>query len=250
MKDFTPLLRPANPRFDAGVAADRVDAPSTEAQVITPLRGLDGVRAVSFADHTLRAPRNMYAPPPPVEDELDLPAEPVGPTEEEVVERIRAAEEAVRADYEQRLVDQMAEVEAAKARIEEIAQAVDAHRATLTSEARDQAGSLVVGAIARICGELPEALEGLLRDRIGRAAESLVGSSEVVVRIRPGDIAIAASAIGDRPGWRLEPDANLDGGCIAVSEAGSIDGSLSAAMEGIHAAAATWREESGVGGDQ
>lgn len=250
MKDFTPLLRPSSARFDAGVADERVEAPTSEAEVITPLRGLDGVRAVSFADHTLRAPRNLYAPPAPVEEEPAAPAAPVGPTEEEIAERVAAAEAAVRAEYEQKLNEQAAEVETAKSRIGEVVDALDAHRDAMTAEAREQAGSLVVGAIARICGELPEALEGLLRDRIGRAAESLVGSSEVVVRIRPSDIAFAASAIGDRPGWRLEPDPNLDGGCVAVSEAGSIDGSLSAAMEGIHAAAATWREESGVGGGE
>ena len=246
MKDFTPLLRPSSRKFDRSVAEERLDAPKSELEVITPLRGLDGVRAVSFADHTERAPRSLYAPPPAPAEVEAAPAPPPGPTEEEVAARVEAAEAAVRAEYEQRLSDQAAEHAAALDALRGVVEAVQGHRDALTAEARAQAGGLVVGAIERVCGSLPEALEGLLRDRLGKAAESLVGATEVVVRVRPADIGLAATLLGDRPGWRLEPDASLEGGCVATSEAGTIDGSLSAAMEGIRAAAATWRAESGV----
>lgn len=249
MKDFTPLLRPSGRKFDRSVAEERLEAPESELEVITPLRGLDGVRSVSFADHTARAPRSLYAPPPEPKVEA-APAPPAGPTEEEVAARVAEAEAAVRAELEAKLAEQAAEHAAQLEVLQGVVEAVQAHQVALTAEARAQAGGLVLGAIGRVCGELPEALRGLLRDRLSQAAESLVGATEVVVRVRPEDIGPAATLLGDRPGWRLEPDPHLTGGCVASSEAGTIDGSLSAAMEGIHAAAAIWRAESGVEGER
>ena len=77
MTDFTPLLKRNRSGFARGVAEEQVEPPKAQAEVITPLRGLEGVVAVSFADHSGAVPRSHYAPEPEAPEE---PAEPPPPS--------------------------------------------------------------------------------------------------------------------------------------------------------------------------
>ncbi len=249
MTDFTPLLRHGARRgFSGGVAEpDQSGATAAENEVITPIRGLEGVRTVHLADHSARVPRNLFAAPPQPVEAAPAPAPPPGPTEAEIQARIDGAVAEVRDQAAAELAAARAEIDAVKETLAAMADALDARRAALSAEARAAAGGLVLQAIERISGELPEALEGLLRSRVNNAAESLVGSSAVVLRVRPDDLALATELVGDRSGWRVEADASVTGGCLAISEAGTIDGSLEAALTGIRSAAASWRAEVGAG---
>lgn len=249
MTDFTPLLKTSAAGFRGGVAEEHVQGPDAQAEVITPIRGLSGVEPVRLIDHSERARQNLFSTHRPV-DEPEAPVEPPppsGPTEEEVLARIQAAEQAVEARYQEKLAALDAEVQQAVAALEVQAQALDDHRQELAAEAREQTGVLVVGAIRRLCGSLPEALDALIRDRVAAAAEALVGAGEVVLRVRPEDLQAARDTLGGREGWRVVADASLSGGCIAESASGTVDGSLHATMAALDDAVGAWRAERGEG---
>lgn len=250
MTDFTPLLKTPTAGFKGGVAEERVQEQDALAEVITPIRGLSGVEPVRLIDHSEKARQNLFsahrageAPEPPPE----APPAPSGPTEEEILERIQKAEQAVEEHYQEKLAKLDLEVQQAVTALEAQAQALDDHRQELAAEARQQTGALVVAAIRKLCGTLPEALDALILDRVSAAAEALVGAAEVVLRVRPEDVQAAKDILGGREGWRVVADADLDGGCVAQSASGTVDGSLNATMAALDDAVGAWRAERGEG---
>jgi flagellar biosynthesis/type III secretory pathway protein FliH len=190
----------------------------------------------------------IEAPPPPPE----APPVPSGPSPEEVAAQVAAAvaaaRQAERAKADRDVAAAKAEAASAQRIAQDLAAALELHRQHLANEAREHLGALMVVGLERLVGEVPDLLAAHLRARCAEVAEHLVGAQNVVLRVHPRDAEQARSFVGDRDGWRVVADARLTGGCIAESDGGSMDASLSAAMEGLRQAVSAWQAEGSPGG--
>ena len=178
----------------------------------------------------------VAAPPPP----------PPGPTKEEVARMVAAAEEKARRTAQVE-VDQIKRSAAEdRARLALIGEQVAGLQLALAAEARAEMGELLIRAVERLVGSVPELLAAMVRTRCGEVAQQLVSARQVVVRVHPDDVALAQEALGRRDGWRVEGDPTIRGGCVAETDNGLVDASLDAAMEALTQSVLSWQAEVGA----
>lgn len=239
---FTPMALPAGRGFKP--SADGKGT-SVKPEVVIPIRPgqTRSDPRLLFDASQIPQPRTIFPVPEPEPE--PQPEVPPGPTPEEIAQMVREAEERGYrrgvTEMEQAIRDNVEQ----ERRLGQIAHQVDSMRAQLLGQVRSDAGGLVVAAVRHICGTLPEALASLLEVRLGTAAEQLVDAREVVVQVRPADLELVRTKLGSRPGWRVEADSEVQGGCRVVSTNGQVDATLAAAFEALDAAVDDWRAEVG-----
>ena len=242
---FTPMTLPAGRGFKP--SADGKGT-SVKPEVVIPIRPGQAKSdpRLLFDASQLPQPRTIFPVPEPEPD--PEPEVPPGPTPDEIAQMVREAEERGYrrgvAEMEQAIRDNVEQ----ERQLGLVAHQVDAMRSALLGQVRSDAGGLVVAAVRHICGSLPEALASLLELRLGEAAEQLVDAREVVVQVRPADLELVRSKLGNRPGWRVEADPDVQGGCRVMSANGQVDATLAAAFEALDAAVVDWRAEVGANG--
>jgi flagellar biosynthesis/type III secretory pathway protein FliH len=116
-------------------------------------------------------------------------------------------------------------------------------------EVREHLGELLVTGVRQVVGGSADLQANALRERLVEVGQRLVGERDVILRVRPEDVAVAEGVIGDRAGWKIVPDDTLaGGGCVAETEAGKVDATMGAAVSGITAAVTQWIDESDADG--
>ena len=242
---FTPMTLPAGRGFKP--SADGKGT-SVKPEVVIPIRPAQARSdpRLLFDASQVPQPRTIFPIPEPEPD--PEPEVPPGPSPEEIAQMVREAEERGYrrgvAEMEQAIRDNVEQ----ERQLGQIAHQLDGMRSALLGQVRSDAGGLVVAAVRHICGTLPEALSNLLELRLGEAAEQLVDAREVVVQVRPADLELVRAKLGSRPGWRVEADPDVRGGCRVMSANGQVDATLAAAFEALDAAVVDWRAEVGANG--
>lgn len=242
MPDFVPFRVPQAKFVSAGAGEGRKPQ---GAELVVPIRVGDApaVRPLQAFGPPPGAPRAIFPREEPAAP--PAPAAPVGPTPEEIARMVADAEQRGHKRGRQELQAELdARVEQEK-RLSAIADGMDRDRSAILNEARAEIGGVVVSALHRLVGEVPELLELLLESRCREAVEQLNSAREVVVRCNPREQGVALRVIGKRPGWRVVADANIRGGCVVTSEGGELDATIDHAFGGLDAALAAWRAERG-----
>ena len=119
-------------------------------------------------------------------------------------------------------------------------------RSEWTREVRNVLGELVVVGVRQVVTDSAELQTALIRDRLGEVGERLLSEQKVILRVRPEDVDLARSMIGQREGWQIFPDVDLSGGVLAETESGKVDATLGAALTGLAESVQGWQDE-GIG---
>ena len=246
MADFVPFRAASRFLPQAPAPAARPERPPVEPVAVRPAPW--PAHAQGTPAKVALKPLIETAPPPAPEP----PPPPPGPSAEEIAAQVAAAVDAARKDERARADREIAAAKAEAASAQRIAQdlasALELHRQHFANEAREHLGALMLVGLERLVGEVPELLGAHLRARCAEVAEHLVGAQNVVLRVSPRDATLARALVGEREGWRVVADGRLSGGCVAESDGGSMDASLTAAMEGLRQAISAWQAEGAPGG--
>lgn len=220
---------------------------AAERDMVVPIRAESALHEPTplYDLSNLPQPRTIFPIPEPEPASASVPDEPSGPSAEDIAVMVQEAEKRGFQKGAESLQPALDERRESEERLAQIANELDAARAEWASEAREDLTNFAVSAVHHLIGDIPELLEMLLRQRLKTAVEHLSGSRRVVVRVAPRDVGLALEAIGDREGWDIRADMDVQGGCIATSESGELDGSVQAGLEAVDAAVAAWRAEEG-----
>jgi flagellar biosynthesis/type III secretory pathway protein FliH len=199
--------------------------------------------ATPLTDETLSATAAENEVPPPDPPRPEPPPEPrskVIEAEELVRARLEKADRERAAEHQARmeaLEAELAAVQAERARIGELGDALLTLRGSLLQEMRTHTVDLVVTTAERVAGAALRADPALLLAMIEDAV-SMLGDT-LTVRISPEDEAMVRAALGDRP-ITLIADFSVRAGCVAHSPAGRLDASLDTAVAALRASAEPW----------
>jgi flagellar biosynthesis/type III secretory pathway protein FliH len=175
--------------------------------------------------------------------------EPPPPTREEL-----AAADQARRRAEQALVASQAEVARLRAQIEkeraqvrELSEAFEQGLAETREELRAGYARLVLVGVRRLVGAM-ESREAVFLARLQEVADQLVLEPEVVLRVAPRNKGTAEIAAFGRPGWLVEVDAGMDGGCVALCRNATVDARVETALAGLERALEAWVQDDGQAG--
>jgi flagellar biosynthesis/type III secretory pathway protein FliH len=164
-------------------------------------------------------------------------------TEAELQELLEQALIKGREAAELALSDTRLEVEAERARLNQLRDTIDASRAKWAEDVRSVLGEVVMVGVRSVISESVTLQEQLLNDRFAEVGERLIGEQNVLVRVRPEDADAARALVGDRPGWKVVPDPDLSGGVVAETGGGKVDASLGSALAGLAESVQDWQAE-------
>jgi flagellar biosynthesis/type III secretory pathway protein FliH len=164
-------------------------------------------------------------------------------TEAELQELLEQALIKGREAAELALADTRVEVEAERARLNQLRDTIDASRAKWAEDVRSVLGEVVMVGVRSVISESVTLQEQLLNDRFAEVGERLIGEQNVLVRVRPEDADAARALVGDRPGWKVVPDPDLSGGVVAETGGGKVDASLGSALAGLAESVQDWQAE-------
>jgi len=167
-------------------------------------------------------------------------------TMEELEIRLDEARAEARTDAEGALSVVRDELQLEKEQLIRLREKIEASRAVWAEEVRNMLGELVVVGVRQVVSDSAILQADMLRDRFAEVGERLIGEQNVIIRVRPEDEDVARDLIGDRAGWQVVPDSDLNGGIVAETDGGKVDATLGAALTGLAEAVQGWQGE-GVG---
>lgn len=158
--------------------------------------------------------------------------------EEAAAARVRAVAEGLDQGYREGVGAARAELAAALALVQQIAQDGKALRDRLLAGCEREIVELVIGGVEAVLGAQVRANPELVTETVRRALDRAGAQNLVRIRVSPQDQALVAAWVsersGDAPAWEVDSDGTIGvGGCVIDTEAGQVDARLDAQVAQI-----------------
>jgi flagellar biosynthesis/type III secretory pathway protein FliH len=164
-------------------------------------------------------------------------------TESELLALVEEARSQGRQEVEQAVAEERAVLQAQAVQLQQTLEAVEAMAQTWTQTVGSECSQVVLTAVDHVVGQTPELLSAMLDQRIRMIVERMAQENELVLRVAPDQVEQARELLGERPGWKVIADDDIQGGVIAEAAGGRLRATLTEVVEGLNEVIEVWRQE-------